>query len=768
MPKTEYEKIFIQPGTSKSSCQIFVFDLPAEPDEFSAAESEPERRIFGILEIESQPNRKITAFINSLLSEIKNFRYMGEEKSAEFIFEKLVQKINYKYLDLVGNKSAFGDGETPVPKINALLALEEGKNIYLTQRGRIFPFLIYQARPQTYKIIDISETASGKEGRGSINLFTNIISGKINIDDYLFICTESLLDYFSLEKICKTASESDPGKAAENFNNLLAEAANPKTSFAALILKLKNDTVAEKVPAPPKDEQEKISMPQNSMAVLMKTAHNTEKMLTPSLRLNLGSKISSFFQNLKVSREEKKQIKDKARLEYYSSQFTPPSRAGKILKPIAWLFLAIFRTIYLIFKTIIVSFFGIFPAIFNFVTGKKRVAKNPAEEMPSAPGQIAELPKPQAKKVPISAKALLIFAAVILCLFAAGTAYLYFKYEKEAVVEALSQKIETIQNKKDAAEASLIYNDEVGAKKLLDEAEELLVVFPQSTDQEKSAYEKISEELGALRQKIRHAANIENPALVVNFSEHNPSAAVNEFIVSANNLYAFDRLASAVYKINLETKEIINKNAPGLSLRLGFLENDDSALFYQPERKFFKFNLTDDVLRELEVTLNENESKVDDLALYNQKLYILDSGNNQIFRHIQAEAGYSRGTPWIKDGTDVKNSVSFAIDGSIYLATGNGEIIKFTNGEKDDFSVSVDPAIASPTKVWTSPESSYVYILEPAGKRLVVINKDGKLKIQYISEQFSDLRDFVVMEKEKKIYLLSGNEIYGIVAEHLQ
>ncbi len=769
MQKIEYDKLIIQPGASKSTCQVFVIDLFEENQESGQISPEANKKIFGLIEVESAPSRKVNSFIGLLIQEIKNFRPKDSGETAEAIFEKLVQKVNYKYLDLIGNKSTFGEEEAPIPKINALFLLQDGKNIYLTYRGRIFPFLIYQAKPQNYKIINISETASGKDGRGNINLFTNIVSGKMNTDDYLMLSTESILDYFSLEKICKMVSGYDPKDSINGFGSLLAESANPKTSFAVLVVKLEQARKPEPIRIPDQNQsQSQISMPQSSMDDLMKTAHNTEKMLTPSLRLNIGSGISSFFRGIKNSREEKKQIKNKAKLEYYSSQFAPPSRLGKLAKPFYWIFLAVFRTIYLILKTVVVSFFGFFRAIFNFITGKGRVPAKPVTETITPPEPQYVESKKQSPKLPRPSKALLAAAAVVLCLFASGTVFLHFKYEKESAAESLRQKVEIIQNKKNAAEASLIYNDEVGAAKLLVEADSLLAVFPQNNTQEKNAYEDIAGELGTLRDKIRHLVNIENPALLVNFSEHNPSAAVNEFIISKNNLYAFDRLASAVYKMNIETKEIINKNAPGLSLRLGFLENENSAFFYQPEKKFFNFDLNEDILKQEGVTLNENESKIDDLALYNQKLYILDAINNQIFKHTPTESGFTRGTPWIKDGTDIKNAVSFAIDGSVYLAKSNGEIVKFDNGKKTDFSYSIDPPLVSPSKIWTSPESSFVYILEPAGKRLVVLDKEGKLKAQYVSGQLTDLRDFVVLEDKKEIYLLSENQIYGIVAAHLE
>lgn len=765
MSRIDYEKLLIQPGAAKTACQVFIFDLPEENEEVSPLVRRSDRKVFGIIEVELPPSRKVSAFINALAQEIGNFKMDGAGKPDETIFEKLVQKINYKYLDLIGNKSVFGDEDSPIPRINAILTLASEKNILLASRGRIFPFLVYQARPQFYKIINISESASGKEGRGSINLFTNIISGKMNVGDYLMLSTESLLDYFSLEKICRMVSEHAPDEASKNFSALLSETANQRMSFAAIILNLKPEKKSAQIHVAEAKPAQTIT-PQGSLDNLLKTANNTGKMLTPSLRLNIGSGLSSFFQKIKSSRSEKKQLKDKAKLEYYSSQFAPPSRLGKLFKPVAWLFMAIFRSIYLVLKTIIVSMYKLFRAPFGLFGGKKISA----EKTESSSPQAAETNAPAERKksaLPRFSKALLVSAAVIVCLFLAGTAFLYFKYEKEAAAESLKQKVTAIKDKKNAAEASLIYNDETGAGKLLAEADTLLAAFPQNTPEEKSSYENVAAELEALRSKLRHSVNIENPESVVNFSEHNPGASVNEFMISGNKLYAFDNLASAVYEMNLETKEMVNKNAPGLSLRYGFPESDISAIFYQPEKQFFSFDFSEDILKEHNVALGEAEKTVDDIAVYNGRLYVLDSSDNQIFKHGPAELGYTIGIPWIKDGTDIKKAVSFAIDGSVYVTTSDGNIIKMENGQKTDFPFMVDPALSSPGKMWTSVDSSYLYILEPAGKRLVVFDKAGKLKAQYVSDMFSDLHDFFVAEKDKKIYFLSGNQVFVVPATHL-
>ena len=59
----------------------------------------------------------------------------------------------------------------------------------------------------------------------------------------------------------------------------------------------------------------------------------------------------------------------------------------------------------------------------------------------------------------------------------------------------------------------------------------------------------------------------------------------------------------------------------------------------------------------------------------------------------------------------------------------------------------------------------YIYILDSGNKRVVAVDKDGYIYQQYSSPLFDDLKDFVVLEKEKKIYVLNGSIIYGIAMQ---
>ena len=134
MSRIEYSQLITDSGSGKSTSRAFVFDLP-EKEETEGAPRFASGQIFGLIEIETSANKKTSSFLDALISEIKaaaagSFGKPGQ-KTPEEVFENFIQKTNYRYLELVGNKSsaAFLDEDADgLPKINAVLAFLDEKN----------------------------------------------------------------------------------------------------------------------------------------------------------------------------------------------------------------------------------------------------------------------------------------------------------------------------------------------------------------------------------------------------------------------------------------------------------------------------------------------------------------------------------------------------------------------------------------------------------------------------------------------------------------
>ena len=100
----------------------------------------------------------------------------------------------------------------------------------------------------------------------------------------------------------------------------------------------------------------------------------------------------------------------------------------------------------------------------------------------------------------------------------------------------------------------------------------------------------------------------------------------------------------------------------------------------------------------------------------------------------------------------------------------DGSIIRYMNGSEVGWKPGVvDPPLTDATDLWTDADSAYLYVLEPSTKRLIIYKKEtGEFLVQYRSDAFSNLTDFLVDEKNYSIYLLTGPKLYSIAASHLK
>lgn len=151
------------------------------------------------------------------------------------------------------------------------------------------------------------------------------------------------------------------------------------------------------------------------------------------------------------------------------------------------------------------------------------------------------------------------------------------------------------------------------------------------------------------------------------------------------------------------------------------------------------------------------------LSPYNGNIYVLDKKQNQIIKFVAADSGFSE-TNYFSDTTpNFSNAVSMAIDSSIYILSSNGNVEKFTKGESESFSITgLDIKLSTPKKIFTTKDTDNVYILDNGNSRVVVLDKNGAYKASYQANVIKNSEDFDVLEKDKKIHVLSGDRIYEI------
>jgi sugar lactone lactonase YvrE len=230
------------------------------------------------------------------------------------------------------------------------------------------------------------------------------------------------------------------------------------------------------------------------------------------------------------------------------------------------------------------------------------------------------------------------------------------------------------------------------------------------------------------------------------------------------NLYAYEY--NALYPIVLDKVQdplTIDENETVIA---GTVYSDtDSLMFYTKSGKVIEYK---DNRMSFVDTADGSFKKGVAVQAYGNKLYLLDPDGNQIWRYTRRRDKFDAAEAW-NVNADLKNGITMAIDGNIYVLNKDGFITKMFSGNKEDFPVKKQPvkALKNPTKIYTELDMSQIYILEPSEKRVLIYYKDDKTggatySSQYIFDDLTDLRDLYVDKDTNKMYLMDATKVYTV------
>jgi sugar-specific transcriptional regulator TrmB len=327
-----------------------------------------------------------------------------------------------------------------------------------------------------------------------------------------------------------------------------------------------------------------------------------------------------------------------------------------------------------------------------------------------------------------------------------------------------------IEQKQNQVEATLLYSNEEGAKKLFDEIGALINTLPQETDEQKTKYEKFKQTLDEQLAKMRRVTIVSDPAEIANFTNLSSQAQTeNIFYAEVNKkIYAGDTSQRSIYIADTGNKLVnsLTDLAQPINTLLYPMINKNNILLFINRNAAIALDTKDDKLNNITAKWPAEIAAAD---IYNNNLYLVDKKNNDILKSESFATSFSTPVKWLKENADLANVVDISIDGSIYLLRDNGELTRYLKGKQDEFKLSlVDPALTSANKLYVSPEGKHIYILDNTGRRLLVFEKTGDYVMQYQSDKFTGLTDFSVDEKNKTIYVLCDNKVYRFEAENLK
>ncbi|KKP81044.1 MAG: hypothetical protein UR81_C0008G0013 [Candidatus Levybacteria bacterium GW2011_GWB1_35_5] len=166
-------------------------------------------------------------------------------------------------------------------------------------------------------------------------------------------------------------------------------------------------------------------------------------------------------------------------------------------------------------------------------------------------------------------------------------------------------------------------------------------------------------------------------------------------------------------------------------------------------------------------TLFENDKDWKDvggIAVYNTNLYLVDKDKNQILKFVNTGSEYQKSNYFSESVTpDFSKAVSIAIDNNVYVLFSDGNVVKYFKGQAQDFSLKgLDKPLSNPIKIYANTDFDNIYVLDKGNSRVVVFDKTGSFKAQYLAGVVKNASDFEVLEADKKVLILNNNKIFQI------
>lgn len=714
--------------------------------------------------------------IISFLANVFEYNYYGDEKlllreklddlEVEDIFESVLAKVNQALIDFLEEERLRLNPETS----NFTLGVIYNNKLYFSTYGRNKAFLIYR-RQGDYEILNVEMTA--KDG-GAVNskleldedgepldppvtkIFSSVINGEIPPYSYFLFTNEALPEYLSHGEMANIITKLPPMVAAEQIKNFL-KSVNSFVPFLGIIIKsnIGGNSVDdfnyddETRPArhladnlPP--QQTNTKKAQSSISHLNYTEQKTEKMLASAGVINFKNLTRSFKNTLNRFKSPNKEKKSILTYQEDGTAITPSAKEKSHLNlPLRDSFLikskvsfkkspqlnrkkikGFFKRLLIIFTP---SFWtNIFSALESWLRSLSRQHK-----LMAGSGLIL---------------------VIILSISLVVTRQNNQRREADEKFAAVATQIKEKQG--DIFRYAAVDNISAALGVLNQALSQLEQTTPYSEEKinEKNSLHK---ELLTENDRIQKIVRIEEPEEIFNVISVEANAQASSIAVVAGNLYVADKNQANLYTLNLD------------NLQIGSLSLPTSASLSRPivykETVFYLAGSEEIIsLKEGEASImnvNQEVSPGSPIAFYADRLYVLDKDANQIFRYNRSGNNFVSRTNWAQGENNFSDASDLGIDGDIYIAQENGDLMHYYSGQKQDYkSLAIEPPIYGNRLMADEDPSGNNYLLDSRNQRLLVLNKGGGLEKQYLFD--IPINDFTLTEDRKTIFILSGNKVF--------
>lgn len=720
-------------------------------------------RCFGLLTVE--PNdRPSLALLEFIADTVKQAYYETEEHPTHghdragaprvpARFEAALRRANHRIAEYLEGEESAADLDT----LQAVVGVALGPAVTLTTVGGAAVFVVHARRPDDYVVSEITGDRRRAASPNPLYLFTQSLQGTLGPTDYLCCTTANLLDYLSLERVRTAVTQHPLPTASRLIREALGVAREPGT-FISILVGLLPQAAPATVPAASAIAD---AAQRDSMRRLSRTQAQTDSLLTPRLLPRLKQAAAAAGRALVTAvQTARRSVRNPLRSP---APPTPDERGAPLAEPATPTVAHAPATHAQASPLTQVARFARALAVISGALLVRLWSSRPLvavrRVLAARLWALGRWYRRQSPRQRLATAGIVVVSALLIInigsrVISRGAAQR--NLEARALLQSARQAV-------DAASASIIYGDEGAARRTLQSA--------QASVEGALTLGAAPADVAALRRSVedalaslRRANTVAAPTLINNFTNLDAGADIAPAALwSPGALAAQNRRNGSLYPLALDTRVLGAPTAPDQNLEAfaHATAADGGTLVVTQTGHLLRLRLPRLTTESVPLPLPANARPVA-TATYLGRLYVLDPPANQVWRFDRAGSGFGAPTSWLQDDTvRLAAAVDLVVDGDVYILHAEGRLTKLTSGVSVPFTLeTVDPPLQRASKLKLVGDA--LYVLDPAQRRVVVWGKDGAFRTQFLTPTLDDLKDFVVLEKEKKLYLLSGSAVWGI------
>jgi len=753
----QLNEFFVEGGRQEMSHVLLHITEPSTPEEMRKG------YFFAICEINNAETKYI-AKLQDLIDKAENDYYELADEGGKTSLEMVVEKINQEAYSLL----------KPEIELHCILGAIRSPEIIFTFYGQPELLLFYKNRQGIYQTMDLLHDDADEPKNETTQLFSQLVQGKVSPEDYLFAGTPHIIEYFNRDRLAKIITTRPAAQSAGHLERVLTDLKNG-FSFGGLIIHLvravetANSVIKKSRP-----------MTQGGSTASLNNLFNTERgtadTLSPSLLPRLfGSSSPQPVQSTADNTINKAKLpvaeinsahlkahrpKTAAETERSSSAEMLAAAGTTALKGLVavgrvllWILIGLYSLVYGLFRNFILLFF----VITNYHNRRKTILENWRRGWRSMRENMQQLPT--------ITKMLLFAASLIALIFIASLVYIHYRQQQVARTNAFNAAVQLITNEKNTAEGELTYRNP-NALNDFQAAQNTLNGLACLSVEQKNTCSSLQSQLTDLGSRLRKITTV-SPVLITDETSQLQGATITGLIKVGTKLITYSTNTSTLFIYDLLSKQLTalptGITIPGFTAAAVPKEND-YALFIYGQKNLLRLDPTTNNTKPIDITYPSDAVNITGAAIYNRRLYLLDSAHSQIYRHDPIQTGFGQGSLWLTSSApDLNKGVGLTIDGDIYILENNGHIAKFTSGATDPFTIQgLDPALTSGNALWTYNGVDNLYVLDGSGKRLLILTKDGRLTAQLMSPLFQNPSGLSIDTASQSAYVMDSGKLYKI------